>query len=243
MKIFSKIREIVWPILERDSIQEPKLLNENEITIDSSRFHEIFDHVFNCYKEEEERRKTIESKSSLFIGTISVVGSIIIGATSVFTKDVEFNILILVVVILLFILTLYITRTIWFSIKALERKNYDSISPDDFFKNRSENDYYKQLIIEITNKINKNAFINNGKVDNMTMAQEYFKRAIFVVASYSLVILLLFLFKYNLDLLNLLNKFIELLNNIHINGWNTLILYMLSISSVIISIIAIKRKK
>jgi hypothetical protein len=243
MKIFSEIREFFWPLLEKDSIQEPKMLNENEITIESSRFHEVFDHIFNCYKEEEERRKTVESKSSLFIGTISVVGSVIIGVTSIFTKENGFNILTLLLVVLLFILTLYIVRTIWFSIKALERKNYHSISPEDFLINHSGDDYYKQLIIEITNKIKRNALTINRKVDNMTMAQEYFKRAIVIVALYSFVILLLSLSKSNLDLLILLNNFIELLNNIHINGWNTLILYILSISSVIISIIAIKKKK
>jgi hypothetical protein len=51
------------------------------------------------------------------------------------------------------------------------------------------------LIAKIANKMRKNGITINGKVDNMTMAQEYFKRAIVVVTLYSFIILLFFLSK------------------------------------------------
>jgi hypothetical protein len=90
------------------------------------------------------------------------------------------------------------SRTVWFSIKALEREKYYSTAVDDFLINSVDESYYKQLIAAITNKIRKNAMTINGKVDNMTMAQEYFKRAIVVVALYSFLILLFFFFKSGL---------------------------------------------
>ena len=95
------------------------------------------------------------------------------------------------------------------------------------------------LIVKIANKIEKNAITINYKVDNMTMAQEYFKRAIVVVALCSFVILILFLSKSEINMLALA-KSVILLN---INFWNIVALYILSITSLILSIIAAIKKK
>ena len=189
MKIFNTIREFFWPLLENSQEQETTVKDE-EIEINKSRVQEVFKNIYDCYKEEEERRKTVESKSSLFIGTITVAGSIVIGATSNFIKGDKFDLWTFLLILLLVILTLYITRTIWFSIKALERKTYYSVSSTDYF-----NKDQKQLIKEVIAGIKKNEKVTNEKVDNMTLAQEYFKRAIIVIASYSLAILLFFTFK------------------------------------------------
>lgn len=77
----------------------------------------------------------------------------------------------------------------------------------------------------------------------MTMAQEYFKRAIVVVALYSFVILLLFLSKTDLSLYTQFQKGINLLNTIDVSGWHLIILYILSISSIVLSILVNKKKK
>ena len=105
-----------------------------------------------------------------------------------------------------------------------------------------DDDYYKKIIVEVSNKIARNAQTINDKVDNMTMAQEYFKRAIVVVALYSFVILLLFLSKTDLSLYTQFQKGINLLNTIDVSGWHLIILYILSISSIVLSILAIKRR-
>jgi hypothetical protein len=135
------------------------------------------------------------------------------------------------------------SRTVWFSIKALERRNYYSITVSDFLISDSNDDYFKKLIAEITNKIRKNSLTINNKVDNMTMAQEYFKRAVVIVSIYAFVILLYFLSKSGINFSKYISNLIEALNSIKINGWNTLILYILSISAMILSLIAIKRRK
>ena len=135
------------------------------------------------------------------------------------------------------------SRTVWFSVKALERKNYYSTSIDDFFIDSVDESYYKQLIAEIANKMRKNAITINAKVDNMTMAQEYFKRAIVVVALYSFIILLFFLSKSGINFSDYTKEFILLLNQIEISGWNVLVLYILSIASIVLSLIAIRKKK
>ena len=243
MNLFRNAREFFWPLLEKGEIIEPSCLNVSEITIDSSHLQKTLEYVFDCYNSEADRRKSIEGKASLFIGTISVVTSVVLGVTSILVKENDFDITISALIILLFILTLYMSRTIWFSIQALERKNYYSISVNDFLLNDSNDEYYKKLIAEITNKINKNALTINGKVDSMTMAQEYFKRAIIVVALYSFLILLRFISKSGFDYFAYFSRIADLVNSVYINGWNTLILYTLSISSIILSVIAIKKRK
>lgn len=154
----------------------------------------------------------------------------------------DMNVLLAILILLLFVLTIYMSRTIWFSVRVLERSNYHSISATDFMQSGQDDDYYKKIIVEVSNKIARNAQTINDKVDNMTMAQEYFKRAIVVVALYSFVILLLFLSKTDLSLYTQFQKGINLLNTIDVSGWHLIILYILSISSIVLSILAIKRR-
>ena len=108
--------------------------------------------------------------------------------------------------------------------------------------NDSNDDYFKKLIAEITNKIRKNASTINSKVDSMTMAQEYFKRAIVVVSIYAFVILIYFVSKSGLDFLAYFSRLLEIINTTTINGLNTLVLYVLSITAILLSIIGIRKK-
>lgn len=243
MNTFKEIREFFWPLLEKGQTQEFERLTVNEILVDKSLLPKTLEYTLDCYNQEAERRKGVEGKASLFIGTISVVTTVVLGVTSILVKENNFDVTVFVLVFLLFILTLYMSRTVWFSVKALERKNYYSTSIDDFLIDSVGDSYYKQLIIEISNKIKNNAITINGKVDNMTMAQEYFKRAIVVVALYSFIILIFFLSKSGMNFSDYTKKIIFLLNQIEISGWNVLVLYILSITSIILSLIAIRKKK
>lgn len=243
MKILSDIREFFWPLLEKFPIAEPDLISQENITVDKSHLEKTLEYAISCYKAELDREKIIEGKSSLFIGTISVITSVIIGVTSVLVNLSDFNIAILVLVFLLFVLTLYMSRTVWFSIKVLERKKYYSISIDDFLISDANEIYYKKLIAEIMNNERRNSLMINRKVDNMTMAQEYFKRAIIIVVLYSFIIFVFFLSKSGANCSISSQDFIDLINCIEIKGWNTLILYVLTLSSFILSLIAIKRNK
>lgn len=239
MSVFKQLREFFWPLLEKEEPLKFEELTKDKILVDNSFLPEAFRYTLDCYNREEERRKGIESKSSLFIGTISVVTSVILGIASILVKENDFDMTVSILVFLLFILTLYMSRTVWFSIKALERKNYYSISVSDFLIKSAKEEYYIDLIVEIANKIERNAITINNKVDNMTMAQEYFKRAIVVVALCSFVILILFLSKSEINMLAPA-KGVILWN---INFWNIVALYILSITSLILSIIAVIKKK
>jgi hypothetical protein len=72
----------------------------------------------------------------------------------------------------------YLVRTVWFSIKSLERTTRYILSAKDYISAYSKPDMYESLIMDLSKVIQMNKRINNSKVDNMTMAMEYFKRAI-----------------------------------------------------------------
>ncbi|MEA4886005.1 MAG: hypothetical protein VB063_04890 [Bacteroides graminisolvens] len=239
------IREFFWPLLEREVSSEINELVTNDVTVNQNNLQKTLDYVFDCYNAESDRRKTIEGKASSFIGTISVVTSVVLGVTSILVKEnsnSEMKLLLAILILLLFVLTIYMSRTIWFSVRVLERSNYHSISVSDFLQSGQGDEYYKRIIVKVSNKIVRNTRTINNKVDNMTMAQEYFKRAIVVVVLYSFVILLLFLSKSVSDLYIQIQKGIGLLNAIDVSGWHLIILYILSIGSIVLSILAIKRR-
>jgi len=243
MKIISDIREFFWPLLEKSNLPEPEIVNQEDISVSTNHLGITLEYALSCYQEENERKKTVEGKSSLFIGTISVITSVVIGVTSVLVKSDIFSPTIPILLFLLFILTVYMARTVWFSIKALERKSYYSLSINDFLISNSDDLYYKKLIAEITNKIRKNSTTINSKVDNMTMAQEYFKRAIVIVVLYAFVVFLIFLPKSGFNFSHIIKNIIELFNSIKLNGWNIVILYTLTITSIVLSIRNTLKKK
>lgn len=242
MNTFNRIREFIWPILENDGIPKPTLLSAEDISINEKYLEKTLEYVLKNYESEKERERSVESKSALFIGTISVVTSIVIGVTTILVNAGKFNPSIFILVFLLFLLTLYMSRTVWFSIKALERQKYYSLSISDFLIKDADDVYYKKIIAEINNKISQNAITINNKVDSMTMAQEYFKRAIIVVMLYSFVLLTFFVLKSEINFSNYINQCIDSINRINLNGWNIIIIYILVITSLTISIKALNRK-
>tara|TARA_Y100001968_G_C19373705_1_gene726441 strand:- start:1084 stop:1491 length:408 start_codon:yes stop_codon:yes gene_type:complete len=134
------------------------------------------------------------------------------------------------------------SRTIWFALKTLERKAYFSISINDFLISEKEDDYFKRLIVEISNKINQNSIVINEKVDNMTMAQEYFKRAIIVVSIYSLIILIYFASKTRLSYALHIENILKLFNAVSLSSWNIFLMYLFIMISLILSIRALRKK-
>lgn len=194
MESLKNIREFFWPLLEKCEPQNPKLLTKEDITNEDLK--ETLEYSIKFYETESERKASIEQKTTIFIGTISVVTSIIIGATVILANSKELNIATFILFLVLFILIIYMARTLWFSIKVLQRKSFFTISINDFILAETKDDYYKTLIVEISNKTKKNYKVINEKVDNMTMAQEYFKRAIIVIIIYAFFILVYFILKF-----------------------------------------------
>lgn len=242
MKLFKNIREFFWPLLEKGEAQKIQKLEPNEIKVENKHLEQTLQYAIDFYESESQRKKTVEGKSSLFISIISVITSIILGVTTVLVKVNDFSIVLLCLIFLLFVLSVYMSRTVWFSLKTLERKAYYSISINDFLIGEKNDDYFKKLISDITNKVRKNSIVINEKVDNMTMAQEYFKRAIVIVSFYSFVILIFFISKVGVNFPKLFSNGVSILNNLNLSAWNIVILYLLIVISIILGIKANRKK-
>jgi hypothetical protein len=242
MKLFKNVREFFWPLLEKEENQSISKLDSVEIKLENKHLEQTLKYAIDFYDSESQRMKTIEGKSSLFISIISVITSIILGITTVLVKVNDFSIVLLFLIFLLFILSIYMSRTVWFALKTLERKAFHSISINDFLISEKDDDYYKKIIAAITNKVRINSIAINEKVDNMTMAQEYFKRAIVIVSFYSFVILIFFVSKAGVDFPILFLNGINLLNELNLSGLNIIIIYSLILISIILGIRANRRK-
>ena len=240
MKVFNNLRELVWPLLEKSVPQEPILLEESNVSIKADKINNALKQALEYYETENDRNKTVEGKSSIFIGTMSVAISVVLAVTSILFETKGFNTNTLVLIIFLFILILYLSRTLWFSIKVLERKGFHIIEIEDFLFEASNVEYCKKLIVDITNKTRKNSIIINTKVSNMAMAQEYFKRAIFIIPLYSLTLLISYVIKSNIKLIDFKLPIIDL---IQFDYWIILVLYILVLISIIMSIIVMIRLK
>lgn len=236
MKLFETIREFFWPLLEKGEDQKVQELDPNEINVENIHLEQTLKYALNFYESEEQRKKTVEGKSSLFISIISVITSIILGITTVLVRTNDFSVILLFLIFLLFVLSIYMSRTVWFSLKTLERKAYYSISISDFLIGEKSDDYFKKLISDITNKVRNNSVVINKKVDNMTMAQEYFKRAIVIVSFYSFVILIFFISKAGVDFPKFFSNVVSFLNSLNLSAWNIVLIYSLILISIILGI-------
>ncbi|MFP3597060.1 hypothetical protein [Chryseobacterium sp. SIMBA_029] len=197
-KILLKLRELVWPLLEVDDnseVSDQNLTAECEasevqtiIKIEEENLDLALQLQGKIYQEEEDRRKGTESKAALFIGSLSLANTIVIGAnTLIWGKDIP-NGVIKISVLISVILAIYTLRTVWFSIKVLERGIYHVLGNDDINIPGDKNKFKREILLIFFKIIKGNEDIINMKVSNLVMAQEYYKRAMFVICLYAFMV-------------------------------------------------------
>lgn len=185
------IREFFWPLLEPYDIP-PKaktITTENIEAVDDQNLKTAFELTLKNYDGENERKNNVESKSIIFIGSTGLIVTILLTITKdfLFNKDFDGNLVSHVFLFMVVGFVVYLTRTLWFSIKCLERRGYHSINKSLY--ERNDKFFLKEIITEITNMNMANSIVINEKVDYMVMAQEYFKRAIITTSLYPLLII------------------------------------------------------
>ncbi len=201
----SKIREFFWPLLEPENSNDnaKEIKGETILTKQPDNLKVALELALRNYDAENERRKTVESKSIIFIGTISLITTVLLTISKDFflKENIQFNAKSILFIAVIVIYIIYLTRTLWFSVKCLERKAYHTINFSLY--NKADDKYLMEIIADIATIIVKNHKVINEKVDYMVMAQEYFKRAIIVLAIYPILYIIITLFqKY--DILHIL---------------------------------------
>ncbi|MBS1529156.1 MAG: hypothetical protein JSU01_02510 [Bacteroidetes bacterium] len=162
--------------------------------VESENLDQAFELISKFADSEEDRRKTIESKATLFLSTISIATTLVVASNTVLTGNAEKSWPVIASVAISFVLTVYTVCTVWYSVKALERGNYAVLGFKDLNHAGNTDDYKKHLILTMRKKTKRNFATIDEKIDYVTMAQAYYKRAIMVICLYALLILLFCLF-------------------------------------------------
>lgn len=187
MKLTKEIREFFWPLLAPLKKKNFVPFKVEDLTANKNYLNTCYDLTLRYYNSENERKNTIESKSTIFIGSIGFVIAILLSMATglLLNPKIQVSFLTSFSVIMWIVIVIYFCRAVWFSIKALERQKYHTIGYKDYTKKKIN--YMKELITDIINTTRKNSTTINLKVDNMVMAQEYFKRGIIAIILYTLV--------------------------------------------------------
>lgn len=196
-KKLHNFRELVWPLLENDDNDSSGEVLENEIEllqidsilqIEEENLDLALQLQGKIYQEEEDRRKGTESKAALFMGSLSLANTIVIGAnTLIWGKDIPTGV-IKTSVFISILLAIYTLRTVWFSVKVLERGAYHVLGSDDINISGDKTKYKKEIIMVYFKMIKANEKVINMKVSNLVMAQEYYKRAMLVICLYAFMV-------------------------------------------------------
>lgn len=231
--ILNNIREYIWPLLEPLEEITPRVIKEEDCNWKNEEIELMLNYIEKYVGSEESRKSQVESKATIFIGTFSVVITVLLSLVKdILVKDISSanNSNNMVVVLVMVLAVIYLCRAIWFSIKALERRRYYSFGfPDFMFSDSDINIKKKKIIVNQYNNIKKNQLEINLKVDYMTMAQEYFKRAIIIVSGFSILTFVNEVILRNFNIM-------EVINNLNTN-W---ILAIFAILILILYILVIK---
>lgn len=193
-----RLREFIWPLLEEDvdsDISDQNLSEEDNaaeenpiLKIEDENLDLALQLQSKIYQEEDDRRKGTESKAALFMGSLSVANTIVIGAnTIIWGKGIPIGV-IKTSVFISIVLAIYTLRTVWFSVKVLERGTYHVLGNDDINISGDKNSYKRDIISSFFKIIKGNEDVINMKVSHLVMAQEYYKRAMFVICLYAFMV-------------------------------------------------------
>lgn len=237
-EILKTIREFFWPMLdplEPNSIQDIKLddcsLSRSEIQFELKCMEEY-------KKSEDDRRKDVEGKATIFIGTFAVATTVLINLAKEFIFNSNTTVIFFknIVIILISLTIIYLCKAIQFSIKTLERRNYRTLGFPKFMFTDEDNKELKVLVMQY-NAIKKNQEEINIKVDYMTMAQEFFKRAVNTV----FVLTFMFLSSHFILTKDLMPYIRDTIKKITFNEWGNIAILLIFLAAIIVLFIKINK--
>lgn len=126
-------------------------------------------------QKENERDKTVENKASMFIGSTSIMGAIIIGcANLVLDSSNAYSYVNMCILLFMLILIYSLGRSIIYSVLTLRKRKFWHLGIDDLQNTTNKKDHYKKMIDSTIKIIKHNQGVINSKVDSMQIAQESF---------------------------------------------------------------------
>lgn len=190
VKLLKVIREIFFPLLEGD-VPKPKLFNIESFKFSEEETDKLIEIAKEYQASEDARRKEVESKASIYIGTFAVATTIMLSLAKDFIKK-EISVPALLTIVIVVVTIVYLCIAIIFSIKCLSRKKYAVVGfPEWLLTDKDTLEKKKKnFLFELLNAVKNNQNVINEKVDYMVMAQEYFKRAVVCVGVLAVLLLI-----------------------------------------------------
>lgn len=241
MNIFREAFDFFFPLMPSAEREDSKVIIKAEtINGDVNTLQKKAQAAKRYYDEEKERLKTIEGKASMFITSSGFLGTVLIGTSNILIgqkdADMWFKVL---MVICLFFFVCYMVCTVIISVKALERSKYNRPDPTTLIEINKGVDYDKQYIADLLNSTIHNQDTANRKMDNVVVAQRYFKRLMISVLAFVIVLLVYVLEKNGLSLLSWFGAFKEEVLTWNLNLWFVFISSILILSSFTLGIVAL----
>lgn len=126
-------------------------------------------------EKERERDKTVENKASMFIGSTSIMGAIIIGCANLVSDIANaYSYVNMCILSFMLILIYCLGRSIIYSILTLRKRTFWYLGIDDLQNTMNKKEHYIKLIKSTIKIIKHNEAVINSKVDSMQTAQEWF---------------------------------------------------------------------
>ena len=144
-----------------------------------------------CYEAENARRRNVEQKASIYIGTLGVVGTILANGLIRLVQDTNTMPAFITLLCVLFIvaITVCMTCSSYHAIGAVLKKNNYCIDPREIKSNYKDEDLEENLCDDYYKATIANYDITNLKVDSMDSAQFWMRRAVVLLAVFALFLL------------------------------------------------------
>ena len=152
--------------------------------------------IQKSFDDEMARKKTIESKATMFIASSGFLGTILIGASNILLEQEDAaDWCIILMIICLLVFSIYMVSVIFFSIKALSRSAYYYPNPASIVNIDNKRDLFKQEIEDLVNSICHNKNVTNDKSDYVVLAQKHYKRLMIFVSAFVFILLTMLFIK------------------------------------------------
>ncbi len=241
MNILRNIIDFIYPLMPKGKREsDANSISIESIVGDETILHEKEKAARQYYQEEKDRVKSIEGKASMFITSSGFLGTVLIGTSNILigqNDEPVFYKLMFALCLLFFVV--YMVSTVIFSIEALKRATYTRPDPTTLITIEKSEQYEKNLVADLLNSTLRNQNIANQKMDNVVMAQRYFRRLMLSVLAFVIVILIHVLNQKRISLLNWFNDINEVVKTWSVELWIVILMFILIVASITLSIVTL----
>lgn len=241
MSIFRKAFDFFIPLMPDvpKVNEEPNKVRPEDIQGDDAILSRKADISQQYYRDERGRARTIEGKASMFITSSGFLGTVLIGTANIIVSQANnaaWHRIMMILCLLFF--AIYMVGTILYALKALKRGIYSRPDPTTIL-NKNGNDFDKNAIADLVNSTAFNQNATNLKMDYVVVAQRYYRRLMFSVLAFVVVLLFYVLHQSGVSLLGWLSDVNDVVSTWSFNSWYVLVSSLLIIASLIMGIVAL----